>query len=105
MNENDKTDIIYIFDSKGEKIGQFSGIELCLKDIMGFPIEFELLLSDEDGSIIQNKPEELNTDNTNNSFESNFTFENYIVGSSNRFAHAAAMAVADSEITINQYNP
>ncbi len=27
------SDIIYIFDSKGEKIGQFSGIELCLKEI------------------------------------------------------------------------
>ena len=80
-------------------------IELALKEIMGFPIKFELLLSDEDGSIISNNSEETNQNNSNNSFESNFTFENYIVGSSNRFAHAAAMAVADSEITINQYNP
>ena len=80
-------------------------IELALKDIMGFPIEFELLLSDENGSIISTNPEEKNNDNSHNSFESNFTFENYIVGSSNRFAHAAAMAVADSEVTINQYNP
>ena len=78
-------------------------VEIALKDIMGFPIEFELLLSDENGSIIQNKPEEINS--SNNSFESSFTFENYIVGSSNRFAHAAAMAVADSEQTINLYNP
>lgn len=78
-------------------------IEIALKDIMGFPIEFELLLSDENGSIIVNNPEPVN--NNNNSFESSFTFENYIVGSSNRFAHAAAMAVADSEQTINLYNP
>ena len=78
-------------------------VEIALKDILGFQIEFELLLSDEDGSIIQNKPEE--NLNPNNSFESSFTFENYIVGSSNRFAHAAAMAVADSEQTINLYNP
>ena len=78
-------------------------VEIALKDIMGFPIEFELFLSDENGSIIQNKPEEINS--SNNSFESSFTFENYIVGSSNRFAHAAAMAVADSEQTINLYNP
>ncbi len=78
-------------------------VEIALKDIMGFPIEFELLLSDENGSIIQNKPETINENN--NSFESSFTFENYIVGSSNRFAHAAAMAVADSEQTINLYNP
>ncbi len=78
-------------------------IEIALKDIMGFPIEFELLLSDENGSIIVNNPEAIN--DSNNSFESSFTFENYIVGSSNRFAHAAAMAVADSEQTINLYNP
>jgi len=78
-------------------------VEIALKDIMGFPIEFELLLSDEDGSIISTNNEQQNSGN--NSFESNFTFENYIVGSSNRFAHAAAMAVADSEQTINLYNP
>lgn len=78
-------------------------IEIALKDILGFQMEFELLLSDENGSIISNKPEEKKE--TNNSFESSFTFENYIVGSSNRFAHAAAMAVADSEETINLYNP
>lgn len=78
-------------------------IEIALKDIMGFPIEFELLLSDENGSIIVNNPDAIN--DSNNSFESSFTFENYIVGSSNRFAHAAAMAVADSEQTINLYNP
>ena len=38
-------------------------IELALKDIMGFPIEFELLLSDENGSIISTNPEEKNNDN------------------------------------------
>ena len=78
-------------------------IELALKDIMGIQMEFELLLSDEDGSIITNIPEDVVEGN--GSFVSNFTFENYIVGSSNRFAHAAAMAVADSEQTINLYNP
>ena len=76
-------------------------VEIALKDILGFQMEFELLLSDENGSIISNKPEEIN----DNSTEINYTFENYIVGSSNRFAHAAAMAVADSEQTINLYNP
>lgn len=78
-------------------------VEIALKDILGFKMEFELLLFDEDGSIVTEKPEEKNE--PNNSFESSFTFENYIVGSSNRFAHAAAMAVADSERTINLYNP
>ena len=77
-------------------------IEMALKNIMGFDIQFELLQSDENGVLItENEPQILESDNS----LPNYTFENYIVGSSNRFAHAAAMAVADSEVTINQYNP
>ncbi len=77
-------------------------IELALKNIMGIPVEFELLLSDEEGGILSNNP---TTPTNGDSFEANFTFENFIVGSSNRFAHAAAMAVSDSETTITHYNP
>ena len=32
-----------------------------------------------------------------------YTFENFVIGSSNRFAHAAALAVADAPV--NSYNP
>lgn len=39
------------------------------------------------------------------SFEDFFTFQNFIVGSTNRFAHAASFAVADSPIVIQNYNP
>ena len=78
-------------------------IEMALSDILGFSVEFELLLSDEEGSIISEDTKEI--PEGIDSFEANFTFENYIVGSSNRFAHAAVMAVADSETTIIQYNP
>lgn len=78
-------------------------IEMALKDIVGIPMEFELLLSDEDGSLVtQNSSAQAGE---NDSFDSNFTFENFIVGGSNRFAHAAAMAVSDSEVTITNYNP
>ena len=34
---------------------------------------------------------------------SEYTFENFVIGSSNRFAHAAALAVADAPV--NSYNP
>lgn len=76
-----------------------SHIEASFMDVVGIPIEFELLLSDENGAVVEEnapKPEE-------DTYESHFTFENFIVGSSNRFAHAAAMAVADNPINI--YNP
>lgn len=76
-------------------------IELALKNIMGIPMEFEILLSDENGGIVAATSDTPATD----SIQLNYTFENFIVGSSNRFAHAAAMAVADSETTIQNYNP
>ena len=40
---------------------------------------------------------------TSTSFESNFTFENFIIGGSNRFAYVAAQAVAGHPA--GQYNP
>lgn len=39
------------------------------------------------------------------SFEDFFTFSNFIVGSTNRFAHAAALAVAEADIPQSTYNP
>lgn len=75
-----------------------SYIEESLLDVVGIPITFELLLSDENGSLIRE-----NEQSDDDSYESHLTFENFIVGSSNRFAHAAAMAVADNPA--NAYNP
>ncbi|MBQ7255121.1 MAG: chromosomal replication initiator protein DnaA [Oscillospiraceae bacterium] len=39
------------------------------------------------------------------SFNPNFTFEKFVVGSSNRFAHAAALAVANNPAGDKGYNP
>jgi len=38
-------------------------------------------------------------------FNPQFTFEKFVVGSSNRFAHAAALAVANADKCIEEYNP
>lgn len=38
-------------------------------------------------------------------FNPNFTFEKFVVGSSNRFAHAAALAVANNPAADTSYNP
>ena len=71
----------------------------ALKQIMGISIDVYIVLEDENGILIKDEPLNLNEQ----SFEKSFTFDNFIVGSSNRFAHAASMAVADNPSLI--YNP
>ena len=66
----------------------FKGI---IHDIMGIEMDVLIVAEDENGQVVQN---DLATPDT--SFEDSFTFDNFIVGSCNRFAHAAAMAIADN---------
>ncbi len=69
-----------------------------LKLILGFDVAVTILVEDESGHVITPaKPV------GDGSFESEYTFDNFIVGSTNRFAHAASMAVADNPNII--YNP
>lgn len=91
----------------------------CLKEITNNTYEIELLLKDEiventiepielDNNINDNKNININIENTiSNTISSNlnskYTFENFIVGNSNKFAHAAALAVAENPG--KTYNP
>ena len=76
----------------------YSGLlsEVILK-ITGLEVPVKVVVEDKSGNII--KPI---TDNTE-FFDNAYTFDNFIVGSSNKLAHAAAMAVADNHYII--YNP
>lgn len=73
---------------------------LCsaLKTVMGIDISVRIVFEDEEDKII--KAEKYCEGLT---FEDFFTFDNFIVGSTNRFAHAASFAVADNNSII--YNP
>ncbi len=73
-------------------------IHTNLKHIMGFDLAVNILVEDELGHVI-NPAKQVG----DGSFESEYTFDNFIVGSTNRFAHAASMAVADNPNII--YNP
>lgn len=73
-------------------------IKPSIKEIMGIDMEIKIVVEDENGKIIPSVITPINS-----SFEDSFTFDNFIMGSCNRFAHAASMAVADNPRII--YNP
>ena len=85
-----------------------------LKQITGTTYDLELLLSEEViqeetlNNQIEFEEKKINNDNLINSYtqtnlNSKYTFENFIVGNSNKFAHAAALAVAENPGKM--YNP
>ncbi len=72
-------------------------LEKCCTNIMGLPLKIEITVTqnDEIGDDL--------IDPKKTSIESIYTFENFVVGSSNRFAHAACLAVANNPS--RTYNP
>lgn len=73
-------------------------LENAVKAVMGIEKKVRIIFVDEEEKILM---AEKYGDGL--SFEDFFTFSNFIVGSSNRFAHAAALAVADNTNIV--YNP
>lgn len=69
-----------------------------VKTVMGLDFDIKLIYEDDEEKI---KNAELFSDGL--SFEDFFSFQNFIVGSTNRFAHAASIAVADNPSFA--YNP
>ncbi|MBQ3817135.1 MAG: chromosomal replication initiator protein DnaA [Clostridia bacterium] len=73
-------------------------LEKSAKEVMGIEITVHFVFEDEEENI--RRAEEFSEGLT---FEDFFTFDNFIVGSTNRFAHAASLAVADNPNIV--YNP
>lgn len=70
----------------------------AINSVMGISLNVRIILDEEEEKIIN--AEKFSEGLT---FEDFFTFDNFIVGSTNRFAHAASLAVADNPNII--YNP
>ncbi len=80
--------------------------------LLGFPVEVDLrftgsaVAADRMGAVASPAPVETPkstlAESTLPSYNFEYTFENFIVGSTNKFAHAACMAVANQ---IDRYNP
>ncbi len=112
--ENDV--IIFLANSEYQKdllSTKFSDLILnTIKYVTQKDLSFSIEVNDpknqenkEDGNIIvsnnQNTEEDL--DYSNQTLNPKYTFETFVVGNNNRFAHAAALAVGDSPATA--YNP
>ena len=74
-------------------------LEECFEDILGFPVKLKFVVRDTEGEAEAPIKPSANFTLT----DSNYSFENFIVGSSNSLAHAAALAVAERPSAA--YNP
>lgn len=74
-------------------------LKASFEEVLGFPIEVDILCGEDTGMA----PLPPRKDETPSRGEYDYSFETFIVGSSNKFAHAAAAAVASNPA--NAYNP
>lgn len=75
-------------------------ISKAFLEIMGFEVSIQVLWEETQAAPMKETPK-VQEYNPNGDYE--YTFENFIVGSSNKFAHAASLAVAANPA--NAYNP
>ena len=107
---NGNTAILFVQDQYPMQLIKEKYIDLISEvfhNVFGFDVEIIITDNPEyaDVSTEKNKEEISSTENEPDVFfnDSDYTFDSFIVGPSNNFAHAAAMAVANNPAKV--YNP
>ncbi len=75
-------------------------LHTAIETILGFPLELKILCDDDNTAAMAAKD---SLPVSQKAIDGEFTFDNFIVGSSNKFAHAASQAVASKPA--GHYNP
>jgi chromosomal replication initiator protein len=85
--------------------GHFLGlIRAAISDATGTERRVQLQVTELEGAPVPSaEPENREGGGTSLGFNAKYTFDSFVIGSSNRFAHAAALAVA--EAPAQAYNP
>lgn len=77
------------------------------EEVLGFPVKIVVTLAGQAAEVETKKPEPVKPEPIETpgitSFNSEYTFDNFVVGGSNKFAHAACTAVATNPAA--EYNP
>ena len=98
----------HLYDNYSElilsKINDLTGANYELNLLLKEEIEEEQkILKEEEKNVVISRNIVNENDNINNNLNKKYVFDNFIVGNSNKFAHAAALSVAENPG--NMYNP
>ncbi|MCI8300075.1 MAG: chromosomal replication initiator protein DnaA [Lachnospiraceae bacterium] len=80
-------------------------IRVAIAEITGEDYEIEFILQEQTDKVknFRNKTPNFMTDSENTNLNPNYTFDTFVVGKNNKFAHAASLAVSESPGEV--YNP
>ncbi|MGN0161306.1 MAG: chromosomal replication initiator protein DnaA [Lachnospiraceae bacterium] len=79
-------------------------LQVTISEVIGSKVDVEFILPGESQSVEKEHNSNINKSSVSN-LNPKYTFDTFVVAENNRFAHAACLAVAESPMETDQYNP